>query len=171
MCRVLGVSTSGYYAWRGRGPSERASTDAALMERIRTIHARSRGTYGVPRVHAELAAEGVLVGRKRVARLMREAGIQGISRRRRRCCTKRDEGESPTPDLVNRNFTADGPDRLWVADITYGVPSSRCHQRDLSMSGIHLENGKEVLKSNDCSALRQSESRSGGDLLYTGRVT
>jgi putative transposase len=119
MCQLLGVSTSGYYAWSTRPVSERARRDAELMDKIRAIHERSRGTYGVPRIHAELKAEGIDVGRKRIARLMREAGLEGVSRRRRRGTTKRDPKARPAPDLVNREFVADGPDKLWVADITY----------------------------------------------------
>jgi putative transposase len=119
MGRVLGVSPSGYYAWRGRGPSARACADEALLERIRAIHERSRGTYGAPRIHAELAAEGIPVGRKRVARLMRSAGLAGVSRRQGRHTTVRAPQARPAPDLVERDFNAPGPDRLWVADITY----------------------------------------------------
>ncbi len=81
MCRVLGVSTSGYYAWRGREPSIRAEQDTLLLTRIRALHERSRGTYGVPRIHAQLSAQGTHVARKRVARLMHKAGLQGVSRR------------------------------------------------------------------------------------------
>jgi putative transposase len=119
MCRVLGVSTSGYYAWKKREPSKRAQADAKLEVRIGTIHESSRGTYGVPRIHAELRSEGVRVGRKRVARLMRRAGLEGVSRRRRTWTTRRDRDARPAPDLVERDFGAAGPDRLWVADITY----------------------------------------------------
>jgi putative transposase len=119
MCRVLDVSSSGYYAWRSRPLSARAREDATLTERIRQIHEQSRGTYGVPRIHAELAFEGVRVGRKRVARLMRAAGLQGISRRRWHTTTVRDRDAQPAPDLVQRDFETEGPDRLWVADITY----------------------------------------------------
>ena len=86
---------------------------------IEAIHRRSRATYGVPRVHAELRAEGTRVGRKRVARLMRRAGLEGASRRKRAWTTKRDREARPAPDLVERDFSSDGPDRLWVADITY----------------------------------------------------
>ncbi len=121
-CRVLEISTSGYYAWRQRSPSERSRIDAALLERTRAIHARSRGTYGVPRVHAELKADGERVGRKRVARLMRGAGLEGVSRRKGTCTTHRGEGARPAPDLVERDFAVPAPDRLWVADITY-VPT------------------------------------------------
>jgi len=122
MCRVLGVSTSGYYAAQGRAPSMRARQDAALTARIRGIHERSRGTYGSPRIHAELRYEGVRIGRKRVERLMREAGIEGVSRRKRGKTTKRSARHAPAADLVDRDFTADAPDQLWVADITY-VPT------------------------------------------------
>jgi putative transposase len=119
MCRMLGVSPSGYYAWAGRGPSARAVADAILMGSIRRAHAIGRGTYGAPRVHAELRAHGVRVGRKRVARLMAADGLAGISRRRSLRTTVRDRAVSTAPDLVERDFTAPGPDRLWVADITY----------------------------------------------------
>ena len=121
-CRVLGVSASGYYAWAVRPASARATADAALREQIRVIHTRSRGTYGERRVHAELAALGVHVGRKRVARLMRALGLTGVSRRKGTRTTIRDREARPAPDLVDRDFTAAGPDRLWVADITY-VPT------------------------------------------------
>jgi len=82
-CRLLGVSTSGFYAWLKRGPSQRTRQDARLTERIRAVHTRSRGTYGAPRIHAELCDEGIQVGRKRVARLMHSTGLQGVSRRKR----------------------------------------------------------------------------------------
>src|SRR5262245_3934001 len=123
MCRILGVSPSGYYAWRQRPPSARAQQDAELIMKIHTIHLESHGTYGAPRMHAELAAQGIRVGRKRVARLMRTAAVQGVSRRKRIVTTTRDRAARPAPDLVRRDFTADGPDRLWVADITY-VPTA-----------------------------------------------
>ncbi len=119
MCRVLGVSTSGYYAWLKRQSSQRSREDAILTDRIRWIHLRSRGTYGSPRIHAELRDEGVHVGRKRVARLMRAAGLQGVSRRKSTRTTIRQPGAQRAPDLVKRDFTVDGPNKLWVADITY----------------------------------------------------
>ncbi len=119
LCRVLGVSPSGYYAWLGRPPSKRARANAALQSRIEKIHERSRGTYGSPRIHAELAAEGERVGRNRVARLMRLAGLEGVSRRRGARTTRRDREARPAPDLVERDFVVTGPDRLWVADVTY----------------------------------------------------
>jgi putative transposase len=119
MCRVLGVSPSGYYAWRKRPASKRAQVDADLLRKIRTIHIASRETYGTPRIFAELQDEGLRVGRKRVARLMKAAGIVGVSRRRKVFTTVRDRDARPAPDLVERQFAAAGPNRLWVADITY----------------------------------------------------
>jgi putative transposase len=121
VCRTLGVSPSGYYAWRKRPLSPRARADVELTAQIEAVHRESRGTYGAPRIHAELAAQGIHLGRKRVARLMRAGGLQGVSRRKFRT-TVRDETARPAPDLVERHFTAAGPDRLWVADITY-VPT------------------------------------------------
>jgi putative transposase len=119
MCRLLGVSPSGYYASQRRSPSARSVSDAALGARIEAIHEHSRGTYGAPRVRAELAAEGQAVSRKRVARLMQAAGLAGVSRRRRFATTTRDRQARPAPDLVDRNFAVSGRDQLWVADITY----------------------------------------------------
>ena len=118
-CRTLGVSASGYYAWRKRPLSPRARADVELSAEIEGIHRESRGTYGAPRIHAELAARGVRVGRKRVARLMRRARLHGVSRRKQFRTTVRDERARPAPDLVERQFQAAGPNRLWVADITY----------------------------------------------------
>jgi putative transposase len=118
LCRVLGVSSSGYYAWSKRSLSRRAKDDAVLIERIRAIHAASKGTYGAPRIHAELQANGIHVGKKRIARLMRQAGLIGVSRRRFVTTTVRD-GARQAPDLVERDFTAERPNMLWVADITY----------------------------------------------------
>lgn len=118
-CRVLGVSRSGYYEWRDRPKSAREQENELLLKHIERIHAESRETYGSPRVHAELTLGlGLPVNLKRVARLMRAAGIQGLYRRRRRGCTVRDPHAQPSTDLVNRQFTVDAPDRLWVTDIT-----------------------------------------------------
>ena len=119
MCSLLGVSPSGYYAWLRRPPSAREQADRELRDQIVDIHSRSRGTYGAPRIHAELAAEGVAVGRKRVARLMRQARIQGVHRRRKVATTRQNPERLAAPDLVRREFTATGPNHLWVADITY----------------------------------------------------
>jgi putative transposase len=121
MCRLLGVSPSGYYAWAKRPRSRRAQTDEALLAEIRIAHEVSRGTYGAPRVHAELAAKGLRAGRKRVARLMARDGLAGVSRRKFITTTVKG-GNRQAPDLVERNFTAPALDQLWVADITY-VPT------------------------------------------------
>ena len=118
-CRVLGVSPSGYYAWHKRPLSARACADVELTAQIQAIHEESRKTYGAPRVHAELAAQGIGVGRKRVARLMRHAGLHGVSRRKQFVTTRRDANAEAAPDLVNRQFRAAAPNQLWVADITY----------------------------------------------------
>jgi putative transposase len=124
MARVLGVSESGYHAWRHRKPSARAQADATLLQKVRTIHASSRETYGAPRVHAALQARDQRHGRKRIARLMRAARLVGASRRRGGVITtKRDKEARPAPDLVDRNFTAMKPNQLWVADITF-VPTA-----------------------------------------------
>lgn len=119
LCRVLKVSRSGYYDWKNRPPSKRDREDAALTCQITEIHERSRGIYGYPRVHAELQALGVCCSRKRVARLMRKAGIQGCLRGRKRRTSRCNKHATPAPDLVGRNFAANTPDRLWTADITY----------------------------------------------------
>jgi putative transposase len=102
--------------------SARTKEDQKHQQRIRTIHHESRQTYGAPRIHAELKEEGTAISRKRVARLMREAGLQGVSRRKRIVTTRRDRSARPAPDLVDRKFVADRPNALWVADITY-VPT------------------------------------------------
>ena len=120
MCRVLGVSRSGFHAWAKRKPSARALEDERLTERIREIHRVNRKVYGSPRIHAELAlGDGIHVGRKRVERLMRESGISGLIRRRRGRTTISVPGVRVCEDLVDRAFMAAAPDRLWVADITY----------------------------------------------------
>ncbi len=124
MARVLSVSKAGFYAWLHRPPSAHAVADATLLKRVRTVHATSRQTYGSPRVHAELRAGGEKHGRKRIARLMREAGLAGACHRHGGpTTTVRDKNARPAPDLVDRDFTASGPNQLWVADITY-VPTT-----------------------------------------------
>jgi putative transposase len=124
MARVLGVSKAGFYAWRDRPPSAHAQADAALLARVRTVHASSRQTYGAPRVHADLRQRGERHGRKRIARRMRGVGLAGASHRHGGpTTTQRDRDARPAPDLVDRNFTAYGPNQLWVADITY-VPTA-----------------------------------------------
>ena len=122
MAKTLGVSRSGFYAWSSRSPSARSMADGDLTGRIKTIHQASRQIYGAPRVHAELADAGVHIGRKRVERLMKAAGLKGVSRRRSTRTTIRDDRVRPASDLVDRNFYAHQPNALWVADITY-VPS------------------------------------------------
>lgn len=120
-CRTLRVSTSGFYGWRRAQaqPCERRRQDAELARTIVEIHRQSRGTYGARRVHAELRLGlGIRVGRKRVERLMRVEGLQGVTRRRRRGLTRRDAGAVPNDDLVARQFRRERPNELWVADIT-----------------------------------------------------
>jgi putative transposase len=119
LCRVLDVSASGYYAWVARRPSRRATTDAELLEQIRHFHQASRGTYGTPRIHRDLRAAGVRISRKRVARLLKQAGLRGVSRRKWVPTTVRSPHGRPAPDLVQRQFAATAPNQLWVADITY----------------------------------------------------
>jgi putative transposase len=119
LCRTLGVSRSGFSAWASRPPSTRRHADEHLAGQVAAIHAMSRGTYGAPRIHAELAADGHRHGRKRIARLMRDSALQGAHRRRFRRTTDTDPLAVPATDLVQRTFSASRPDQLWVADITY----------------------------------------------------
>jgi len=119
LCRVLRVARSAYYAWARRGVAARAQADEALTTQITAVHARSRRTYGAPRVHAELRAGGVRCARKRVARLMRAAGLVGCYRRRRVRTTVTDPAHAPASNVVARDFAAPAPNRLWLGDITY----------------------------------------------------
>lgn len=120
MCELLGVSRSGFYGWERRAPSDRALSDAFLTERIREIHEANNKVYGAPRIHADLRmAHGIRVGRKRVERLMREAGISGLVPKKRGRTTFRVPGVRVADDLVGRQFEPAAPDVLWVADITY----------------------------------------------------
>jgi transposase InsO family protein len=119
LCAVLDVSRSGYYAWSDRPPSQRAMSDAKLIPVIRACHARSRGTYGSPRIHQDLRALGQRVARKRVARLMRREGVAGRAPRRYRVTTESKHVLPVAPNVVARKFRADGPDRVWVTDMTY----------------------------------------------------
>lgn len=123
LCRVLGVSRSGYYAWAGRTESARAGADRRLLTRIVEVHHRSRGTYGAPRIWAELQELGVRTSRKRVARLMRGSGIRGLHRPRR-SRPRPAPGSRTIPDLVGRRFRPDRPDRIWAADIT-DIPTTQ----------------------------------------------
>ncbi len=119
MCRLLGISRSGYYAAKTRPESTHSKQDRELMTEIRRVHAESRGVYGSPRIQAELADEGCLVGRHKVARLMRLARLRGCPKRRFRVTTKRDPSHAVVKDLLKQNFSADTPNQRWVADITY----------------------------------------------------
>jgi transposase InsO family protein len=119
MCFHLDVTTSGFYAWRKRPPSARWLADMALLKEIRTVHAESRGRYGSPRVHRELVAKGIQVSKHRVARLMRENGLRGRRRRKFRHTTDSDHAMAVAPNTLERNFTADAPNEVWVTDITY----------------------------------------------------
>jgi transposase InsO family protein len=119
--RVLEIPVSTFYGWAAqqRDPCQRRRQDAWLVGKIRAVHRRSGGTYGAPRVHAQLHRDGVRVSRKRVARLMGACGLQGaFVRKRWRCSTRQDPSATPAPDLVNRQFTAPAPNRLWVADLS-----------------------------------------------------
>jgi putative transposase len=120
LCRVLGVARAGYYAWRSRGLSARAQANVALTAELVRLYAASRRTYGAPRLHADLAAAGQRVGKKRVARLLQLAGLHGVSRRR---ATPRTTVTDPTaavaPNVLQRQFTAVAPNHRWVGDITY----------------------------------------------------
>jgi putative transposase len=137
-CRHLSVSTRGYYAWRTRRPSARAVVDTGLSRTIRHIHLASRGTYGAPRIHAELAdAYGLRCGRKRVARLMRRAGLVGVCRRQVVPTTRRDPTAPVSDDLVHRAFTAPEPNRLWVAAITY-VPRADHLRTELVLDALEM---------------------------------
>ena len=122
LCRLVGVSTSGYYAWLNRAPSKRSLRDKELGDMIEAFHEASDGTYGAPRIHCDLKEAGQRVGGKRVARLMAERGLQGVSRRRGYKTTVKGRARHGIHDLVDRQFVASSPDELWVADITY-VPT------------------------------------------------
>ena len=119
MCRLLGVSRSGFHAWQRRPPSDRALADAWLSERIAAVHRDSRGTYGARRVHAALRQQGIRIGRKRVERLMRAQRLTGAVPRKRARTTVRVPGVRPAADLVGGDFAPSAPNQLWVADITY----------------------------------------------------
>lgn len=123
ICRLLGLSPSGYYAWLQRPPSVRSQAEEALRAEIRRIHRFSRDSYGRPRMYAEMQDEAHAVNHKRVGRLMRLDGLVGATRQKKWRTTRRGAGTRPAPDLAKRNFSATGPDHLWVADITY-IPTS-----------------------------------------------
>ena len=120
MCNILGLSTSGYYAWRERPESPRAAANRALLEEIRVIHTTRSGTYCSPRVHAVLRAHGRRIGHVRIEKLMRRAGIRGLAALPRRTRTTDSRHDYPiAPNLLGRNFTTTQPNRVWLADITY----------------------------------------------------
>jgi putative transposase len=118
MCRVLGVSTSGFYAWQKEPLSARTRSDAALAKQVAAAHKKSRGTYGSPRVHAELRAEGTRVGQKRIARIMRAEGLVARSKRRFRRTTDSKHSQPIAPNVVQRNFRTEAPNETWVTDVT-----------------------------------------------------
>ena len=119
ICRVLGVSSSGYYAWRHRGPSRRAKADQVLQRRIQQIHQKSRGIYGSPKIHEQLRQEGICCSRKRVIRLMRQAGISSKRRRSYKRTTRRNAAHPVAPNRLNQQFEANEPNQIWLTDITY----------------------------------------------------
>ncbi|MFT7518931.1 MAG: putative transposase [Kiritimatiellia bacterium] len=119
LCAVLGVSRSGFYDWKAREPSKRCIRDRKLVTHIRAAHTRSRGTYGRPRLHAELVDQGVQVGQRRVGRLMREEGLAGIPRKRFRVTTTTDSSRKVVDNVLDRQFTRQRPNQTWVTDITY----------------------------------------------------
>lgn len=119
MCRVLRVSRAGYYAWRVRKPSARARSDEKLTIEVKAAHRASRGTYGSPRVHRELSAQGLTVGRHRVARLMRICALAGKRRRRFRITTQSNHVHPIAENALERRFEVEQPNQAWVTDITY----------------------------------------------------
>jgi putative transposase len=119
MCRVLGVSVSGYYDWRTREPSRHEREDGELAKHIHRIFYAHRGVYGSPRVHAELRAQGIVCSRERTARLMREMELCAKKRRNKPLGTKRRHGATAAPNWLNRDFTAASPNTKWVSDTTY----------------------------------------------------
>jgi putative transposase len=123
LCDVLDVSRSGYYAWTRRSEPKRKASDAQLAVEIVAIHRRSRGTYGSPRVHAELRARGISVSKKRVERLMRERGVEARRKRRFRRTTDSNHSLPIAPNLLARNFLTNRPNQAWVTDVTY-IPTA-----------------------------------------------
>jgi putative transposase len=119
MCQALGVTRSGYYAWKRRPPSASSKADAQLAVKVTAAHRRNRGIYGSPRIHRELRAQGVRVGKKRVERLMRENGLKGRQKRQFCCSTDSRHALPVAPNVLDRNFNPAGPNRAWAGDVTY----------------------------------------------------
>jgi len=173
MCEVLGVSRSGYYAWRRRQPSQRENTNQILLMHIRAIYAASRQTYGSPRIHAELVAGGLACNRKRVARLMRLAHLQACRRRQRHVTTQADGTLPIAPNRLNREFQAMAPNQKWVSDITY-VPTDEgwlylatvmdLYSRRIIGWAMHNTLADELTQAALQMAL--SQCRPAGDLLH-----
>lgn len=173
LCRVLGVSRSGFYAAERRRPCQRAQEDEQILGAIREIHTDSRKTYGAPRVHAMLARRQIQVGRKRVARLMRQAGISGLIKRKRGRTTIRVPGVATAPDLVRREWNPTEPNRLWVADITYCrswegwlylAAVIDCHSR--RVVGWSLRNDLQAELVTEAVAMAVARRRPGGGLVH-----
>ena len=119
MCKVLEVSRSGYYAWRGRPPSEREMANQALYKQIKAVYNQTHGTYGSPRIYQELKKQGVTCSENRVARLMRLRGLQARQAKAYRTTTRRNRADPVAPNVLKRDFVAERPNEKWVADITY----------------------------------------------------
>jgi transposase InsO family protein len=164
LCRVIGVAASGFYAWLQRRPSRREQQDRSLTEQLAAVFAASRKTDGSPRVHAELRAEGVRVSRKRVARLMRTAGLATTVRRRFPRTTDSDHGRPVAPNLLEQNFTAEQPNTVWLADLSY-IPTGEgwlylAAIKDMATREIVGWSMSDSLEaSSACEALRMAISR------------
>lgn len=173
MCRVLGVSRSGFYAWCSRPESARSKENKELVTEIKRVHAESRGTYGSPRIHAELQEQGVEVGRKRVARLMRENGVAAGGRRRYRKTTDSDHDHRVAPNVLDREFVVTAKNRVWAGDITYvwtsegwlylAVVLDLFSRRVVGWAVADHMRTDLVLRALDEALLRR---RPGGDLLH-----
>jgi len=171
MCAVLQVSVSGFYDWLKRRPSRRSQANASLSQRIRQVHERSRQTYGYLRVHAELCASGERVGKHRVARLMRQMGLQTKGRRRFRVTTQRDTAHRRAPNLLNGDFKATRPNDKWLSDITY-IPTDEGWlylagiQDAFSRRIVGWSMGERLTRSLVCDAWRMAVGRHGTPRLH-----
>jgi len=165
MCQALKVSRSGYYAWRMRPESRRAQTDRALTGMIRRLHAESNGVYGSPKIRADLAAEGYCVGRHKVARLMRSAGLRGCPQRRFKRTTKADPSHPVAENILQQDFTAESRDQRWAADITYRSTQCRLARFLYGFCGIS-EAGKTAVDDFEASC-RTAPLVSRGSLTST----